>query len=270
MTEWPSIRCVSRRALGIGSCLAVLAAASGAAAPAIAGDMPAAEAEAWAKSCDPKTKRRFIPVELWTGAPWSGKREIEMGKADISHDRDHTIRHFFGPKTWRHNVSGEEFLIYDHRIERKRRRARRKFKYMYFTVRPDKQGMGRVYDSRRTLAYLSPGAKFPLGYWTQGETRVLSATVMPRVYKETGGPPTTDPDTIDRTRTRTRTRLFEMTITQIDFTYEGIEHCLKFKWRAGTKRRTTQVYEYTYCPRRSMVNKELLGHRGSITRPPSN
>ena len=227
--------------------------------------MPQAEAQAWAKSYDPATKRRFIPVELWTGVPWSGKHEIVIGKADIAHDRPYTIRHFDGPKIWRHNVTGKPFKIYDFWVERKRSSGT---KILYFTVRDDRQGMGRVFDSRRSYAYLTPGAKFPLGYWTQGETRTLSNTVLRNAYKEKGKRPNADLGPIDRTRTRTR--LFEMTIKDIDFTYDGMKHCLRFHWRAGTRRRTTQMYEYIYCPRRSQVSKTILGHKGNLKRPVAN
>ncbi|MCZ6741322.1 MAG: hypothetical protein O7D27_04060 [Alphaproteobacteria bacterium] len=242
-------------------CLAVLGSSIAFQSTASAEEMPAAEAQAWAKSYDPATKRRFIPVELWTGSPWSGKREIVMGKADLifgDYDKGNFNKHISGPKQWRHNVTDKQFGIYD----RRQKSRRSPVKIQYFALREDKQALGRVYDSRYTRALISPGAKFPLGYWTQGETRVLTATRMNRVYKETGGPPTTDPDAIDRTRTRTFTRLFEMEIKDIDFTYYSMKHCLRFHWRTGSRRRAGNVYEYIYCPRHGQVYvDENLGRK---------
>ena len=37
---------------------------------------------AWQRAYDPATRTRFIPVELWTGAPWDGSQQIHMAPAD--------------------------------------------------------------------------------------------------------------------------------------------------------------------------------------------
>src|SRR5512132_1227520 len=38
---------------------------------------------AWQRAYDPATRTRFIPVELWTGAPWDGTQEIRMAPAAL-------------------------------------------------------------------------------------------------------------------------------------------------------------------------------------------
>ena len=41
-----------------------------------------ADASPWDDATNKETKERFIPVELWTGAEWNGRRELEMAKVD--------------------------------------------------------------------------------------------------------------------------------------------------------------------------------------------
>jgi hypothetical protein len=179
-----------------------------------------------------------------------------MGKANLVFGdifKGKLNKRLSGPKPLRHNVTNEQFLIYDRR--QKPRGPGTKFQY--FTVRDDKQGMGRVYDSRRSYAYLSPGIKFPLGYWTQGETRTLTAKFLENAYEKTGGPPRSDLGNIDRTRTQTWK--FEITITDLYYTFSGMKHCLGFRWRHFQGSYITNFFEYIYCPRRGQVSTDTLG-----------
>ena len=48
---------------------------------ALAGVARAEDWSAWQRAYDPATSTRFIPVELWTGAPWDGTQEIRMTPA---------------------------------------------------------------------------------------------------------------------------------------------------------------------------------------------
>jgi hypothetical protein len=99
-----------------GLCLVILGGSVAFQNTASAEDMPPSEAQAWAKSYDPATKRRFIPVELWTGSPWSGKREIVLGKADLifgDYREGNLNKHVSGPKQWHHNVANNQFRIYE-------------------------------------------------------------------------------------------------------------------------------------------------------------
>jgi hypothetical protein len=53
----------------------------------------AADSNVWETSINPQTKERYIPVELWTGADWDGKRELKMAPVDG------TYRHRTSPTT---------------------------------------------------------------------------------------------------------------------------------------------------------------------------
>lgn len=35
------------------------------------------DTKVWEGSTNPETKERYIPVELWAGAEWDGKRELK-------------------------------------------------------------------------------------------------------------------------------------------------------------------------------------------------
>jgi hypothetical protein len=98
----------------------------------------------WDSSIDAVTKTRFIPVELWTGMEWDGKRELQ------------------------HPVTGATLLVYE-----RTNQERDGVKSQLFAMNEEKTGLGRVYDSRTEFGVrtFSGGIKFPLGYWKQGETK---------------------------------------------------------------------------------------------------
>lgn len=108
---------------------------------------------AWQRAYDPASRTRFIPVELWTGAPWDGRQEIRMTPTALEFGQrgDKSVK---GPTTW----NGLE--VYE-RLNRG--------KLQLFAIRDDQTGLGRVFDSR----YETCGGevKFPLGRWKQGEVR---------------------------------------------------------------------------------------------------
>jgi len=56
---------------------------------ALAGVARAEDWSAWQRAYDPATRTRFIPVELWTGAPWDGTHEIRMAPAALEFGRGH-------------------------------------------------------------------------------------------------------------------------------------------------------------------------------------
>ena len=116
----------------------------------------AARAQDWSarqRAYDPATRTRFIPVELWTGAPWDGTQEIRMAPAALEFGQrgDKSIK---GPMEW------NGMQVYE-RVNRD--------KLQLFAIRADRTGLGRVYDSRSMSC--SSEVKFPLGRWTQGEVR---------------------------------------------------------------------------------------------------
>src|SRR5207237_9501079 len=67
---------------------------------ALAGVAHAEDWSAWQRAYDPATRTRFIPVELWTGAPWDGAQEIHMALAALEFGRrgDKGIQ---GRATWK-------------------------------------------------------------------------------------------------------------------------------------------------------------------------
>ena len=54
---------------------------------ALAGAARGEDWSAWQRAYDPATRTRFIPVELWTGAPWDGTQEIRMAPAALEFGR---------------------------------------------------------------------------------------------------------------------------------------------------------------------------------------
>ena len=122
---------------------------------ALAGLAHAQDWSAWQRAYDPATRTRFIPVELWTGAPWDGTQEIRMAPAALEFGRrgDKSIK---GPTTW------NGIQVYE-RLNRD--------KLQLFAIRDDRTGLGRVFDSRYPQLGCRGEVKFPLGYWRQGEVR---------------------------------------------------------------------------------------------------
>ena len=54
---------------------------------ALAGVAHAEDWSGWQRAYGPATRTRFIPVELWTGAPWDGTQEIRMAPATLEFGR---------------------------------------------------------------------------------------------------------------------------------------------------------------------------------------
>jgi hypothetical protein len=119
----------------------------------LAGGVRADDWSAWQRAYDPVARTRFIPVELWTGAPWDGTQEIRMAPAALEFGQrgDKSIQ---GPTTW------NGIQVYE-RVNRDKRQL--------FAIRDDRTGLGRVFDSRYPSC--SGEVKFPLGRWKQGEVR---------------------------------------------------------------------------------------------------
>ena len=61
----------------------------------------ALDLKAWDAATNPETKERYIPVELWSGAEWDGKRELKMPKVDASYKHSESYR-IKGPTEWKH------------------------------------------------------------------------------------------------------------------------------------------------------------------------
>jgi hypothetical protein len=119
----------------------------------LAGAARAEDWSAWQRAYDPAMRTRYIPVELWTGAPWDGTQEIRMAPAALAFGQrgDKSIK---GPVAW------NGMQVYERQNRDKLQR---------FAVRDDRTGLGRVFDSRYPTCHGE--VKFPLGRWKQGEVR---------------------------------------------------------------------------------------------------
>ena len=196
-------------------------------APAVALD------NAWDSSTNPATKERYIPVELWAGAEWDGKKELKMPKVDGTYRHRKATYQIKDPMEWEHPTMGRKFLVYE-RINP----GKDGTKWQLFTINEDQNGLGRLYDGRpgRDGRLSSGGLKFPLGLWKEGETRKFTYQVWQSKEAE---------------------RVESITIQQINFVFEGNWHCLEFYW-AATSRSGGTIYDrqtYTYCPGKSMVSQ---------------
>ena len=98
----------------------------------------AADMSKWAASYDAATRTRFIPVELWTGGEWDGKREIRLARANLSFGARGEKR-ITGPMPWTRPGTGAALQVYE-------RDNRGKKQLFALSSRGD--GLGRVYDSR--------------------------------------------------------------------------------------------------------------------------
>lgn len=171
-------------------------------------------------SAEPAT--RFLPVELWTGGAWNAAPALRLAEVDVAFgQRNH--KRIRGPISWTRPGTNEKLMVYE--------RTNRN-KSQLFALRRDGQGLGRVYDSRYDRNCVD-AIKFPLGVWTQGETRKFSFT------------------------RGNRTRQVSLTILEIDFNFHGVAQSLKYRWVAdgGTRRGTDNIY--TYSPGRGMVDLEM-------------
>ena len=188
-----------------------------------------AEQSVWEDSFDAVMQERFIPVELWTGEPWDGARELNTSRAETRFG-DRSNKQIKGPTEWKHPVTGETLLVYERTNQEKTG-----VKVQLFAMNEAKNGLGRVYDSRREFGTrtFSGGLKFPLGVWRQGEMRELAE----KRYEGS----------------KVETRTESITITQIDFTYQAQPHCLEFYWVYKDGNKIVDHQTYTYCPNQGMA-----------------
>jgi hypothetical protein len=62
--------------------------------------MAAADSNVWEASINPQTKERYIPVELWAGVEWDGKRELKMPPVDGTYRHRTSTYYIKGPTDW--------------------------------------------------------------------------------------------------------------------------------------------------------------------------
>jgi len=128
----------------------------------------ALDIKAWEESINPETKERYIPVELWPGAEWDGKRELRMPKVDGTYSHRTATYQVKGPTEWKHPVTGKVFVVYE-RINP----GKDGDESQIFTINDHQTGLGRLFDGRpgRDTRTYSGGLKFPLGLWKEDESK---------------------------------------------------------------------------------------------------
>ena len=169
---------------------------------------------------------RFIPVELFTGAPWNGKHELSLKPINTSAcakvvGRNKPCDNYYitGPFETDENNSqikwAGEHVSYYRRVYSTPRSGEVE---SFFTINNSKDGLVRIYDKRKqwgARTYNGLGSKFPLGYWKQGEVRVYPS------------------------RRPTRIEIIEL---------DDPDHCLTFRWTIGQGKKRNQDNLYTFCP----------------------
>ena len=182
----------------------------------------AALADAWDDAYERAAGRRFIPLELWSGAPWDGTREIAARPAALVFG-DRGQKSIRGPVPFTRPGTGESLLVYE-RINGG--------KTQLFAITGSGNGIGRVYDSRYGRD-CPDEVKFPLGLWQEGERRRFDIACNGGALKRT----------------------IELTIEKLDFTYAGRAHALQFHWVVdGGRARGTDMH-YIYAPGRGLARE---------------
>lgn len=198
------------------------------------------EKNAWDTAYNRDTKKRFIPVELFTGGQWDGKHELLMKPENTvacsaADSKPCDKYHIAGPfKTTENNTSitwvGEQIPYY------KRTFSTRHMGDVisHFTINNSQDGLVRIFDKRKSWGdrtYSGVGSKFPLGYWKQGEIRHYNSRA---------------PISIE--------------ILELD----DPNHCLTFRWIIGTGKRRNSDNNYTFCPNRGFTKISHNFHRQKI------
>ena len=190
----------------------------------------AADVDAWDRAYDPATGRRFIPLQLIIGGEWNGERTITYPSGTFAELVDHGSI-WLGPRKWTHPKTGEALMVYD-----RSRGGRGMVTDQIFAVRKDQTAIGRVADNRFGITACDQEAKYPLGPWTQSETRRFEYTCW---YGE-----------------QPRTKITTLSIRDIDFDYGGFKHALRVEWVLRDKEGGRELDHrfYTFAPGKGVVH----------------
>lgn len=185
----------------------------------------------WERAEDKKKGARYIPIELWTGEAWNGKRKMAMGPAHfIFGSRDHKM--IKGPFKWRHPKTGQDLKVYE-RINETTKGTKRQL----FTINPGASGLAKVYDMRpnwKERHQSDNAVLFPLGWWKKGERREF-------VFDEY-----VDGE-IKRRKATIRMR-------RLSFTYKEVKHAMKYDWILKDDQGNIIYHErFIYGPERSLM-----------------
>ena len=193
-------------------------------------DSLAEQLNPWDNAYNAQTKQRFIPVELFTGASWDGKHQLNLNKVAttgcyivIGRNRPCEQIHLSGPFLTESNKTkiawaGEKIPYYIRRFKIRGDQIE-----SHFTINRSRDGLVRIFDQRKQWGireYDGLGSKFPLGYWKQGEVRTYPS------------------------KRPTRIEIIEL---------NGPDHCLTFRWVVGDGQKRNQDNNYTFCPNRGFT-----------------
>jgi len=190
----------------------------------------AAEPDGWDRAYDPATRTRFIPLQLIIGGEWNGERTITYPTGTFGELVEHGSI-WVGPKKWTHPKTGEALIVYD-----RSRVGRGMVTDQIFAVRKDQTAIGRVADNRFGITACDQEGKYPLGLWSQGETRSFEYTCW---YGD-----------------QPRTKITTLTIRDIDFDYGGFKHSLRLEWVLRDKGDSRAIDHrfYTFAPDKGVVH----------------
>ena len=169
---------------------------------------------------EPEVQARTIGLDLWSGeASVAGQAlprlNVVQGSRTIS-----------GPAVWTHGKTGQVLQVYERRnVESDG------LKSQLFTVRPDGQALGRVFDTRpgRADRSFESDAFFPLGTWSRGESR--------------------DFQVVEYTEQGPQTRIATIKVRRLDFTFRDVPHSLRYDWILKDANGTVLYNErYVYSP----------------------
>lgn len=191
--SWPTRRLVTSLVV----CVHLAASVDGAAAACL-GTTAAAEPWRGATTFDAtgRAAARFIPPELYSGAPWNGDRAMQLRPMSVTRKPQHPHDHPPITITAPHPAPDRPDLATLHRT---RHSARKGVVSQVFRINERGDGLGRISDDRRGRSReMEECFKFPLGEWRQGEERRCRGSVI--------------------------------RIIELDFEHACVAHSLKFRW----------------------------------------
>lgn len=180
-----------------------------------------------------QTPTRFIPLQLIIGDRWNGEHSITYPSGRfVEGVREGAPSIWIGPRQWVHPKTGRTLTVYA------RGRDGRNAAEQVFAVRDDQTAIGRVADSRFGITACDQEAKYPLGLWTQGETRTFDNTCW---YGDKAQPKVTT-----------------IRIQEIDYSCYGLDHCLRIEWILRDKGNDSRAIDhriYDFAPNLGMVHE---------------
>ncbi|MEE4188724.1 MAG: hypothetical protein V2I76_09805 [Roseobacter sp.] len=162
---------------------------------------------------------RQIGFDLWSGVPGSAFGDT-VNKSVGS-------RRVFGPRSWRHPVTGETLQVYV-----RENREQNGVRIRYLTMNSDGTALSRVFDRRpgqENDRYFVNDAFVPMGSWADGTRRNYNMTQVQAGQSETFG--------------------LSMIMRRADFVFEGRAGSMEYDWIARASSGRTVFHErFVYSP----------------------